>query len=78
VNGLRVSQGNSFTYVLVNDNIYGIMTIIYYYYYILGKFYLVDAGYGAKPGFLPSFRGVRYHLNEWVNNPVKMRKSCLI
>ncbi|WVZ76907.1 hypothetical protein U9M48_024826 [Paspalum notatum var. saurae] len=24
-----------------------------------GKFYLVDAGYGAKPGFLPPFRGVR-------------------
>jgi hypothetical protein len=29
VNGLRVPQGNSFTYVLVNDNVYGIMTIIY-------------------------------------------------
>lgn len=26
-----------------------------------GKFYLVDAGYGAKPGFLPPYRGVRYH-----------------
>ncbi|XP_044385890.1 protein ALP1-like [Triticum aestivum] len=36
-----------------------------------GKFYLVDAGYGAKPGFLPPFRGVRYHLNEWGNNPVQ-------
>jgi hypothetical protein len=29
VNGLRVPQGNSFTYVLVNDSVYGIMTIIY-------------------------------------------------
>jgi hypothetical protein len=29
VNGLRVPQGNSFTYVLINDNVYGIMTIIY-------------------------------------------------
>jgi hypothetical protein len=29
VNGLRVPQGYSFTYVLVNDNVYGIMTIIY-------------------------------------------------
>ncbi|XP_066319323.1 protein ALP1-like [Miscanthus floridulus] len=36
-----------------------------------GKFYLVDVGYGAKPGFLPPFRGVRYHLNEWGNNPVQ-------
>ncbi|KAL6906159.1 hypothetical protein ACP4OV_003760 [Aristida adscensionis] len=34
-----------------------------------GKYYLVDSGYGAKPGFMPPFRGVRYHLNEWGNNP---------
>ena len=31
MNGLRVPQGNSFTYLLVNDNVYGIMTIIYIY-----------------------------------------------
>ncbi|KAM0828543.1 hypothetical protein ACQ4PT_067472 [Festuca glaucescens] len=36
-----------------------------------GKYYLVDAGYGAKPGFIPPFRNVRYHLNEWGNNPVQ-------
>ncbi|XP_025813055.1 uncharacterized protein LOC112890368 [Panicum hallii] len=40
-----------------------------------GKFYLVDAGYGAKPGFLPPFHGVRYHLNEWGNNPVQNEKE---
>jgi hypothetical protein len=39
--------------------------------YMIGRFYLVDAGYEAKPGFLPPFRGVRYHLNEWGNNPVQ-------
>lgn len=44
-------------------------------YNILGKFYLVDAGYGAKPGFLPPFRAVRYHLNEWGNNPVQNEKE---
>ncbi len=43
--------------------------------YMLGKFYLVDAGYGAKPGFLPPFRGVRHHLNEWGNNPVQNEKE---
>jgi len=42
---------------------------------MLGKFYLVDAGYGAKPEFLPPFRGVRYHLNEWGNNPVQNEKE---
>lgn len=40
-----------------------------------GKYYLVDAGYGAKPGFLPPFRGVKYHLNEWGNNPVQNEKE---
>jgi len=42
---------------------------------MLGKFYLVDGGYGAKPGFLPPFRAVRYHLNEWGNNPVQNEKE---
>jgi hypothetical protein len=42
---------------------------------MIGKFYLVDAGYGAKPGFLPPFRGVRYHLNEWGSNPVQNEKE---
>ncbi|WVZ88740.1 hypothetical protein U9M48_035224, partial [Paspalum notatum var. saurae] len=40
-----------------------------------GKFYLVDAGYGAKPGFMPPFHGVRYHLNEWGSNPVQNEKE---
>jgi hypothetical protein len=29
-----------------------------------GKFYLADAGYGNKTGFLTPYRGVRYHLKE--------------
>jgi hypothetical protein len=43
--------------------------------YMIGKFYLVDVGYGVKPGFLPPFHGVRYHLNEWGNNPVQNEKE---
>jgi hypothetical protein len=34
---------------------------------IIGKFYLVDAGYACRNGFLPSYRGVRYHLIEYGN-----------
>jgi hypothetical protein len=30
-----------------------------------GKFYLVDVGYACRPGFLPPFRSIRYHLNEF-------------
>ncbi|KAL6661145.1 hypothetical protein ACP70R_000529 [Stipagrostis hirtigluma subsp. patula] len=30
-----------------------------------GKFYLADAGYAVRPGFLPPFRGTRYHLREF-------------
>ncbi|KAK1650781.1 hypothetical protein QYE76_068586 [Lolium multiflorum] len=29
-----------------------------------GKFYLADAGYACRPGFLPPFRSTRYLLNE--------------
>jgi hypothetical protein len=31
---------------------------------MLGKFYLVDAGYTTMPGFISPYRGVRYHLKE--------------
>ncbi|TVU51140.1 hypothetical protein EJB05_02548, partial [Eragrostis curvula] len=30
-----------------------------------GKFYLVDAGYACRPGFLPPYRATRYHLQEY-------------
>ena len=32
---------------------------------LLGKFYLVDAGYAYRTGFLPPYRGVRYHISEY-------------
>jgi hypothetical protein len=32
---------------------------------IVGYFYLADAGYAARPGILPPYRGVRYHLKEF-------------
>jgi hypothetical protein len=35
------------------------------HYNFLGKFYLVDAGYACRPGFLPPYRATRYHLNEY-------------
>jgi hypothetical protein len=31
----------------------------------VGKFYLVDAGYAVRPGFLPPYRKTRYHLKEY-------------
>jgi hypothetical protein len=33
----------------------------------VGNYYLVDARYACKYGFLPPYRGVRYHLSEYVN-----------
>ncbi|XP_020399934.2 protein ALP1-like [Zea mays] len=41
-----------------------------------GKFYLVDAGYACRTGFLPPFRGVRYHLSEFGsrNRPTNARE----
>jgi hypothetical protein len=41
----------------------------------IGKFYLVDAGYAVRPGFLPPFRGTRYHLREYgTNRPQNQRE----
>jgi len=42
----------------------------------VGKYYLVDAGYACRPGFLPPYRGVRYHLTEFSNrnNPTNARE----
>ncbi|CAO2146305.1 unnamed protein product, partial [Urochloa humidicola] len=40
-----------------------------------GKFYLVDAGYAVRPGFLPPYRGTRYHLREYgVRSPQNVRE----
>ncbi|WVZ94871.1 LOW QUALITY PROTEIN: hypothetical protein U9M48_040707, partial [Paspalum notatum var. saurae] len=33
-----------------------------------GKFYLVDAGYAVRPGFLSPYRATRYHLREFGSN----------
>ncbi|BAF19115.1 Os06g0226000, partial [Oryza sativa Japonica Group] len=30
-----------------------------------GKYFLADAGYAARPGVLPPYRGTRYHLKEY-------------
>ncbi|WVZ57763.1 hypothetical protein U9M48_008108 [Paspalum notatum var. saurae] len=45
------------------------------------KFYLVDAGYAVRPGFLPPFRGTRYGHDEhipaeesWNANPVDVEE----
>jgi hypothetical protein len=32
---------------------------------VIGKYYLVDAGYACRTGFLPPYRGTRYHLKEY-------------
>jgi hypothetical protein len=31
----------------------------------VGKFYLADAGYALKPGFLPPYKAVRYYMSEF-------------
>ena len=43
---------------------------------LVGKFYLVDAGYAYRSGFLPPYRGVRYHLSEYgsTNHPTNTRE----
>jgi hypothetical protein len=35
------------------------------HYFIIGYYYLVDAGYANSEGFLAPYRGYRYHRSEW-------------
>jgi hypothetical protein len=55
---------------------YVITTLAHSRYHIVGKFYLVDAGYACRNGFLPPYRGVRYHLTEFggTNRPTNARE----
>ncbi|CDP19744.1 unnamed protein product [Coffea canephora] len=39
------------------------------------KYYLVDAGYGIRNGFIPPYSGVRYHLKEYDDNPPQNEKE---
>jgi len=32
---------------------------------LVRKFYLMDAGFACRPGFLPPYRAMRYHLSEY-------------
>jgi hypothetical protein len=64
-NGLRVPHGKILHEFLTKILHQFVQEYDLLFPHMLGKFYLVDAGYGAKPGFLPPFRVVRYHLNEW-------------
>ena len=34
-------------------------------YICVGKYYVVDAGYPNRPGYLAPYKGERYHLPEW-------------
>ncbi|KAF7135069.1 hypothetical protein RHSIM_Rhsim08G0145100 [Rhododendron simsii] len=40
-----------------------------------GKYYLADSGYGIRSGFIPPYRGVRYHLKEYSNHEPKNEKE---
>ena len=71
--GLQVPQGNKIDLDMIVHMLSKPLSPIYVFF--LGKYYLVDVGYGAKLGFLPPFRNVRYHLNEWGSNPIQMRRS---
>jgi hypothetical protein len=42
---------------------------------LIGKFYLVDTGYAARLGFLPPYRAIRYHLQEYgARNPQNQKE----
>ena len=43
----------------------GDLMLIITYCMCVGKYYVVDAGYPNRPGYLAPYKGERYHLPEW-------------
>ena len=37
----------------------------YIFFLLLGKYYLVDVGYPLRKGYLPPYKGHRYHLLDF-------------
>ena len=44
-------------------------------YECVGKYYLGDASYGVWKGIISPYRGVRYHLKEFSDNPPRNDKE---
>ena len=41
------------------------MYILHFFFLLLGKYYLVDARYPLRKGYLPPYKGQRYHLSDF-------------
>lgn len=68
-NRLRIPNGNIMNMVILYlFNGSAIRIYLYFGKIIVGKYFLVDAGYTNGPGFLAPYRGTRYHLKEWNGN----------
>ena len=52
---------NIFAYVLFHICMHKLIL----FYICVGKYYVVDAGYPNRPGYLAPYKGERYHLPEW-------------
>jgi hypothetical protein len=39
--------------------------ILMLFFICAGKYYVVDAGYPNRPGYLYAYKGERYHLPKW-------------
>ena len=41
------------------------MYILHFFFLLLGKYYLVDTGHPLRKGYLPPYKGQRYHLSNF-------------
>ena len=66
--GLKIPEGTKRIKIPVRTSSYINLTLTHCDNLAIGKFYLADAGYAARPGILPPYLGVRYHLNEFARS----------
>ncbi|WVZ88469.1 LOW QUALITY PROTEIN: hypothetical protein U9M48_034989 [Paspalum notatum var. saurae] len=64
-NGLKIPEGNNGFWKLLRSLHKKSWTLHLILTLDVEKFYLADAGYATRPGILPPYRGVRYHLKEF-------------
>ena len=77
--GLQIPEGllgleSDFLFIM-DSNVRSDFLFFIFPFFIVGRYYLGDAGYRVRKGVIFPYRSVRYHLNEFSDNPPRHGKE---
>jgi hypothetical protein len=77
--GLQIPEGilgieSDFLFIM-DSNVQSNFLFFIFPFFIVGRYYLGDAGYEVRKGVICPYRFVRYHLNEFSDNPLRNSKE---